>query len=215
MNYDLTNFDQDLEIFKHKYLNWFHRNCVFNNKWMGRQAQKPPLDAWIFQEIIYDTKPSVIVEIGNYAGGSTLFLANILDAIGFGKILAVDIDHSKVKDINHKRIKWITGDATSSDVFQQVKSEITKEDKVMIVEDSSHTYNNTLSILELYCGLVSNGCYFIIEDGICKEDYIEGPKPGPYEVIHEFLKKHNEFRIDKNREKFLLTYNPDGYLLKE
>jgi cephalosporin hydroxylase len=60
----------DLEFFKNKYLSWFHKNCVFNNKWMGRQAQKPPLDAWIFQEIIFDTKPNVIVEIGNYAGGA-------------------------------------------------------------------------------------------------------------------------------------------------
>lgn len=211
-NHNFTN--DDLEIFKHQYLAWFHRNCVFNNKWMGRQAQKPPLDAWVFQEIIWDTKPSIIIEIGNYSGGSTLFLANILDAIGFGKILAIDIDHTKIKDLTHERIKWITGDATNTEVFQKVKNEIKQGDRIMIIEDSSHTYENTLSILELYSNLVSSGCYFVIEDGICKEDYIDGPKPGPYEAIHKFLKQHDEFKVDKNREKFLLTYNPDGYLLK-
>lgn len=209
-----NSVDDDLEIFLKKYLDWFHKNCVFNNKWLGRQAQKTPFDSWVFQEIIYDTRPNVIIEIGNYAGGSTLYLANILDSLGFGRVLAIDIDHKQVKDLNHSRITWITGDATSLEVLQKVKDEIKVGDRVMVIEDSSHTYDNTLSILELYSPLVSVGCYFIIEDGICKEDFIPGPKPGPYEAIHEFIKNHHEFQIDKKREKFLLTYNPDGYLKK-
>jgi cephalosporin hydroxylase len=141
-------------------------------------------------------------------------LANILDSLGFGRILAIDIDHTRVKDLNHPRITWITGNAASLEILQKIKNELAPNDKVMIIEDSSHTFENTLSILELYSSLVSVGCYFIVEDGICKEDYIDGPKPGPYEAIHKFLEAHNEFQIDKKSEKFLLTYNPDGYLLK-
>ena len=209
---DFIEQDNDFKIFKDKYLSWFHKNCVFNNKWLGRQAQKTPFDTWVYQEIICETKPTVIIEIGNYAGGSTLYLATIFDALGYGRIFGIDVDHSRVQDLSHKRIKWITGDAASKDVFQKVKGEISENDRVMIIEDSSHTYNNTLAVLELYSSLVSPGCYFIIEDGICKEDYIDGPKPGPFEAIHEFISKNSEFQIDKKMEKFLLTYNPDGFL---
>jgi cephalosporin hydroxylase len=86
--------------------------------------------------------------------------------------------------------------------------------KVMIIEDSSHEYEPTLRILEKYGVLVSSGCYFVVEDSIIKEPYIPGPKPGPHEAIHKFLEKNKQFKIDKTREKFLFTYNPDGFLLK-
>ena len=207
-------FDEDFKIFKDKYLNWFHKDCHFNCTWFGREALKNPFDAWVYQEIIYNTKPTIIIEIGNYSGGSTLYLATILDGLGFGKILGVDMNQEKVKDLNHNRISWITGDATSLDVYDKVKNEISQDDRVMIIEDSSHEYDSTLSILELYSPLVSKDCYFIIEDGICKEEYIPGPKPGPFEATHEFLKTHSEFQIDKKMEKFFLTYNPDGFLKK-
>jgi len=197
-----------------KYLDWFHHNCHFETTWLGRLAQKTPFDAWVYQEIIYETKPTVIIEIGNYDGGTTIFLANILDSLGFGKIIGIDIDHSSVSDISHDRIEWITGDASSEQVYEIVKEKIGKNDKVMIIEDSSHEYDNTLRILELYSKLVSKNCYFIVEDGICKEEFIEGPKPGPFEAIHEFLKTHHEFQIDKSREKFYFTYNIDGFLKK-
>jgi len=200
---------------KNTYLNWFHRNCHFQTTWMGIPTQKTPFDAWIFQEIIFETKPTVIIEIGNFSGGSAIFMAGILDLIGSGKILGVDVNHEMLNNVHHERIEWILGDAVEQTIFEKVKEKIEPQDKVMIIEDSSHQYDNSLKILELYAELVSKGCYFIVEDGICKEDYIsDGPKPGPYEAIHEFLKTHKEFQIDHNREKFLLTYNPDGYLKK-
>lgn len=208
-------FDDDFKFFKDKYLSWFHKNCHFETTWLGRQAIKNPFDAWVYQEIINTTKPTIIIEIGNFAGGSTLFLASIFDALGRGKIIGVDKDHSRVLDLNHKRILWITGDATTSEIFDKIQKEISTQDKVMIIEDSSHEFKPTLKILELYSKLVSKDCYLIVEDGICREKYIiDGPKPGPYEATHEFLKNHPEFIVDKKMEKFFLTYNPDGFLKK-
>lgn len=211
-NQDKIDTIRFFEPFKKKYLEWFHTNAHFNMNWMGRQTLKTPFDIWTYQEIVYETKPDIIIEIGNYHGGGTLYLANILDAIGHGKVIGIDIDHSKIKDLDHNRIRWITGDATSQDTLREVINMIEKNDKVMIIEDSSHTFETTLSILNQYCNFVSKDCYFIVEDGICREDYIPGPKPGPYEAIHEFLTNHPEFEIDKRKEKFLLTYNIDGYL---
>jgi len=210
---DLTR-DPEFEIFYHKYLDWFNQNCHFDLYWLGRPIRKNPFDAWVYQEIISSTKPTLIIEIGNKFGGSTLFLANILDSLNCGRIIGVDITHDGVKDLQHPRIQWITGDATSQEVLEKITKEISNDDRIMIIEDASHEYLATLKILELYSPLITPGLYFIIEDGICKEDYINGPKPGPIEAIHQFLKTNSDFTIDKKMEKFIFTYNPDGFLKK-
>jgi len=178
---------------------------------MGKSAMKFPLDAWIYQEIIHEVQPDVIMEIGNLYGGSTLFLANMLDLENKGKVIAIDIDHSHI-DFEHKRINWITGDVNSQEVISKVRSLLKPDDKVIIIEDSSHTFDNTLEVLRNYCRFVSVGSYFIVEDGVCKYPFIDGPKPGPYEATQEFLKNHQEFIVDKSKGKFVLTYNPGGYL---
>ena len=194
------------------YIDCFYHNCRGNIRWMGKKADKLPSDAWTYQEIIYETKPDVIVEIGNQYGGSTLFLANMLDILGKGRVIAIDVNHSLV-DFQHPRIASITGDANSSEVLSRLSSLISPTENVMVVEDSSHTFENTLSVLRNYSRFVRKGMYFIVEDGICRYPFIEdGPKPGPYEAIHEFLRENKDFVIDKTREKFILTYNPDGYL---
>jgi len=68
---------------------WLHYHqdeIVFaQTTWMGVPAQKNPLDAWIYQEIIFAVKPDIILEIGSYAGGSTLYFAHLLDILGTGK----------------------------------------------------------------------------------------------------------------------------------
>jgi cephalosporin hydroxylase len=196
------------------YLDYFHHYCVDENvSWMGKNAQKFPLDAWIYQEIIHDIKPDIVIEIGNNKGGSTLYLANILDLIGNGTVLGIDINHSKI-DFTDKRIRWITGDANSNKTMAIVKSHVKSSDRVLVIEDSSHTYENTLAVLRNYSSLVSVGSYIIVEDGICMYPFIDGPKPGPYEAVQEFLKENRDFAPDFSREKFRLTYNPSGYLMR-
>jgi cephalosporin hydroxylase len=178
---------------------------------MGKKAKKFPMDAWVFQEIIHEVSPDAIIEIGNLNGGSTLFLAHMLDILGKGKVLGIDIDHSRI-DFKHHRIKWITGDANSPRILTRVRESLKSCEKVMVVEDSSHTYSNTLNVLRNYNSFVSVGSYFIVEDGICKYQFIDGPKPGPYDAVTDFLKENNNFVVDKSREKFIITYNPNGYL---
>lgn len=194
------------------YLDYFHHSCRETATWMGKTADKFPNDAWIYQEIICETKPDVVLEIGNLYGGSTLFLANMLDILNKGRVIGVDIDHSRI-DFTHPRIHWVTGDAKSERILSQIARLIEPDDKVMVIEDSSHTYENTLSILRKYNRFVTQGMYFIVEDGLSRYPFIEnGPKPGPYEAVHAFLKENRDFVLDKSREKFVLTYNPDGYL---
>jgi cephalosporin hydroxylase len=180
--------------------------------YFGVKTQKSPIDAWIYQEIIFETKPDVIVEIGNASGGSALFLAHLCDNIGKGRIIGIDLFHWNVPQYvsDHPRITFIEGDACLS--VERVERLISKEETVLVIEDSSHAYDNTLNVLRLYSKLIKPGDYFIIEDGICRHGLDTGPKPGPYEAIEAFINENADFEIDRSRERFLLTWNPKGYL---
>ena len=180
--------------------------------YFGIPTLQSPIDAWIYQEIIFEVKPDVIIEIGNFNGGSTLSLAHILDNLNKGRVIGVDLYHATVPELvrNHPRITLITSDACAA--FEQVKSLIKDTDTVLIIEDSSHEYENTLKLLKLYGPLVKPGSYFIIEDGICHHGLAVGPNPGPYEAIEKFTQENTDFSIDRSREGFLITWNPKGFL---
>lgn len=81
----------------------------------------------------------------------------------------------------------------------------------MVIEDSSHTYENTLRVL---ADLVSVGKYFIVEDGICHHGLDLGPRPGPYEAVETFVRVNKNFVIDRDREAYCITWNPKGYFKK-
>ena len=66
---------------------------------------------------------------------------------------------------------------------------ISLEERVLIIEDSSHTYENTLNVLRLYSDFIKPGDYFIVEDSICHHGLSIGPIPGPYEAVEDFIKE--------------------------
>lgn len=187
-------------------------------KWMGIPAHKLPLDMWIYQEIIYETRPDVIVEIGSYAGGSTLFLAHVLEMIGSGLVVAVDIERSVFK-ADHDRIVTVTGDSSSDPIVGRVVG-ICEGKKVMVIHDGDHNRAQVLKDLRLYAPLVSKGSYLIVEDGISDQmtlgvaggifgDFKDG---GPLAAVREFLQENDDFVVDPSRERYVLTYNPEGFL---
>lgn len=183
--------------------------------YFGIQTLKFPIDFWIYQEILFETRPDVVIEIGNYKGGSTLAIAHILDNLNHGKIIAIDIDHSNISEvvIKHPRINLLTLNASSA--FDRVKNLINQDDNVLIIDDSSHTFENTLDLLRKYSSLIKNGNYFIVEDGICHHGLDVGPNPGPFEAIEQFARENPDFEIDRTKEKFLITWNPKGFLRRK
>jgi len=180
--------------------------------YFGVKTLKSPVDAWIYQEILFETQPDVIIEIGNASGGSALFLAHICDAIGKGRVIGIDLSHKAVprQVLDHQRILFIEGDACDS--FERVRSLVSRDERVLIIEDSAHTFDNTLNVLRLYSTLLKAGDYFIVEDSICHHGLDIGPDPGPYEAIEAFLNENSDFKSDRSRERFLITWNPKGYL---
>ena len=194
-----------LEIIQHRILS--------GTSWFGVKTFKNPMDFWVYQELIFERRPDVVVEIGNHTGGSAL--AHLMDILGHGRVVCVDINHDRISDAAraHSRIAWIEGVAL--DVFGRVRDLIPQDQRVFVIEDSSHEYENTLGVLRTYSELIHQGDYFIVEDGICHHGLSVGPCPGPFEAVHEFLRTNPDFEIDHSRESFLITWNPHGYLKRK
>ncbi|MGQ0552441.1 MAG: CmcI family methyltransferase [Planctomycetota bacterium] len=195
-----------------KVLDVMQQRILGRTSYFGVQTLKNPLDFWVYQELIHKHRPDVIVEIGNRFGGSTLALAHLCDLLGHGRIIGVDISHANIPPVvrAHPRVTLFEGDACGT--FSKVAALIQPEERVLVIEDSSHTYENTLRVLRTYQGLVKAGDYFIVEDSICHHGLDLGPKPGPYEAVETFVKENQDFVVDRDQESFLITWNPKGYL---
>ena len=193
---------------------------LIKTTWMGVETHKLPLDAWIYQEILFEIKPDVIIETGTYKGGSALYFASICDSIGKGKILTIEDGTNVIpKSHNmpiHKRIKYFRGSSISKEIINKIKKEIKKEDIILVVLDSNHRREHVLKELEVYNKFVTKGSYIIIEDtntdgNPVKTYFGDGAMKG----VFDFLEKNKDFEIDKSKEKFLLTFNPNGYLRRK
>jgi cephalosporin hydroxylase len=195
---------------------WFyHAGTTWGNSgWLGVQIEKSPLDTWVYQEIIYETKPDVLVEAGTYKGGSALYFASIFDLLKRGRVLTIDIVEYPGRPQN-QRITYLLGSSTSDAIFQQVRNSIHPGEKVMVSLDSDHHKDNVLKELRLYSGLVTPGNYLVVEDtDINGHPVLPRFGPGPMEAVEEFLKNNSDFIQDRSREKFGVTLFPGGWLKK-
>jgi cephalosporin hydroxylase len=176
--------------------------------WMGVRALKNPLDVWIYQEIVFEVRPEVVIELGSAFGGSTLFFCHMLDLLG-SDARVVSVDHSHVDfAAEHDRIVKVTGDTRDPTVVQRVH-QLAEGCRALVVHDASHEAEVVLEDLRNYAPLVSPGSYLIVEDGV--RDFLAG-LPGPVSAVEQFLAEGADFEIDEPRERYLLTYNPRGFL---
>jgi cephalosporin hydroxylase len=185
-----------------------------NTFWLGIHTAKCPLDLWVLQEAIFKVKPDIIIETGTGNGGSALFLASMCDLVNNGKVLTIDIEAKEGRP-EHKRITYLVGSSTSQQIVHEVRSLIKDGDKVMVDLDSDHTEEHVLNELRIYSKLVTKGSYIIVEDTNLNGNPVYPDfGPGPMEAVQAFLKENKDFVVDKSKEKFLLTFNPKGYLIR-
>ena len=175
--------------------------------WFGMPATKTPTDFWVYQEIIWETRPQFIIETGSYQGGSALFFASICDLIGEGKVVTIDVDDTASRTLSHHRITTIVGSSVSDDVVSEIRR-IVGSQTAMVSLDSDHTKDHVLREMVLYSEFVSPGNYLVVED-----TGLRGPGPG--KAVKEFLRQRKDFIQDRSREKFLLTNSRGGYLKKK
>ena len=197
-----------------------------NFSWLGRPVIQMPQDLVAMQEIIWATKPDFIIETGIAHGGSLIFYASMLELIGKGKVIGIDIDirqHNRVEIEKHPlfhRITMIEGSSISPEVVNKVQTMTAGAKSIIVALDSNHTHDHVLKELEFYAPFVSVGSYCIVFDtgieDLPKDMIIDrpwGPGNNPKTAVWEFLKTNDRFVIDKDIEtKILLTSAPDGYL---
>ncbi len=181
--------------------------------WLGKPIWQPPLDLWTLQETIFEIRPELIIETGTFRGGSSYFFAQLFDLMGQGRVITIDIE--KLHDLSHPRITYLIGDSVSPEVVGQVHEEVERtEGPVMVILDSDHTKSHVLGELEVYSRFVSPGSYVNVQDGVIDVlPRFAAGKPGPLAAITEFLERHPEFEVDRDRsERFLITHHPSGWL---
>ncbi|MDA0587379.1 MAG: cephalosporin hydroxylase family protein [Planctomycetota bacterium] len=209
----------------------FNKACdyrySYNFKWLGRPIIQFPQDMVAIQEVIWDTKPQLIIETGIAHGGSLILSASLLELLGGdGRVLGIDIDirpHNRKAIEAHplaKRIDMIEGSSTDDSTADQVRAAAEGKSPVMVILDSNHTHEHVLRELQLYAPLVTKGCWLLVFDTVVEEmdpdafpDRPWGVGDNPLTAVHEFLKTTDRFELDREIEnKLLLTVAPGGWL---
>ncbi|MDR2142729.1 MAG: cephalosporin hydroxylase family protein [Deltaproteobacteria bacterium] len=200
----------------------------YNFSWLGRPIIQYPQDLIALQEIIWETKPRLIVETGVAHGGTAVFFASMLELLGEGgQVLSIDIEiraHNRPLIERHplaKRIKLLECGSLDPKAIEEAKKMAEKYGPTMVVLDSNHSHQHVLSELRLYSKLVTPGCYMVVYDGVV-EKYPElfsnearpwGPGDNPLTATRAFLAESSDFEIDwEILNKLLITTAPEGYL---
>ena len=188
-----------------------------NTSFLGVPVLKCPFDLWIYQEIIHKIRPDLIIETGTFAGGSALFMASICDIVGNGRIVSIDIKPQPQSSElpQHSRISYLQGSSTSEPIISTVKDLARDAKHVMVVLDSAHDKDHVLNEIHIYGELVTLGSYLIVEDTHLNGNPIRSEfGPGPMEALREFLETNSSFQEDPIGRKFLMSFNPGGYLIR-
>ncbi|MCC6971952.1 MAG: class I SAM-dependent methyltransferase [Phycisphaerales bacterium] len=202
---------------------YYYAGLWRNTTWMGVPAWKCPLDLWVYQEIIHQTRPTLIIECGTAHGGTALYMAHLFDTMGdtakTSRIVSVDIAE-RPNMPRHPRIEYLLGSSTDESVVARVRERVRADDRVMVILDSLHSRDHVFAELRAYWAMVSPGCYLIVEDSNINghpvwTDYEPDAGPGPFEAVADFMNENDRFEIDASRERFMMTFNPSGYLRRK
>jgi cephalosporin hydroxylase len=181
-------------------------------EYRGVTTWKCPLDLWIYQEIIHELQPDLIVETGTAYGGGALYLSDLCDVVGNGHVVTIDIT-DRAGAVSHPRLTKVLGSSADPAVRDRVLAEAPARGTVMVILDSDHTEDHVLAELRLWADVVTPGSYLIVEDtNINGHPVFAEFGPGPAEAVARFKRERPEFSADPSREKLLLTWNPGGYL---
>ncbi|MBI3507962.1 MAG: class I SAM-dependent methyltransferase [Proteobacteria bacterium] len=186
--------------------------------WLGHHIIKSPADCWAYQELIWRQKPDIVLELGVMFGGASVFFAHVLELIGHGQVLGIDIS---LKNLKHKpkkggRITYLEGDSGSKEMLDEVARRC-KGKSVLVIADSDHEKEHVLKELRLYSRFVRPGGYYVVEDTLNDlMGFHPVPNEGPLAAARQFLAETKDFEIDRRLpEKYLMSLSPDGFLRRK
>ena len=199
----------------------YYNSAVWRDTfWLDTPVLKCPLDLWVYQELVTRIRPGLIIECGTWAGGTSRFLAHMLDLLGHGRVVTIDVltdedvsrhyrEQMPWRDLSirppHPRVQQLIGSSADPAIVAEVRAIATRVKPVMAIVDSDHSEEHVRAELDAYGPLVTPGSYFIVED---TDILVDGPRA----ALEQWLLKHPDFEPDRSMEKFFLTFNPGGYL---
>ena len=228
-NTDIEAMWQDEEL-RRKSIDWMvHADrfkYTYNFTWMGRPIIKFPGDMVAQQEILLKIRPDLVIETGIAHGGSLIFSASILELIGEGEVVGIDIDirkHNRDEIDKHpmfKRITLIEGGSTDAAIVDRVRKLTEGKKRVLVILHSNHTHQHVYDELLAYAPMVSVGSYLILPDTFIeffpKGYYADRPwdvGDNQYTAMKKFLGECGDFVIDDHwTSKCMITESIDGYL---
>ena len=213
----------------------------YHFEWLGRPIIQYPQDLIAIQEIVWDTKPDLIIETGIAHGGSLIFSASLLALLDLSdsqdslkvanpkrRVIGVDVDirpHNRLALESHflsDRIDLIQGSSTDPNVLEILTSMSSEFRRIMVILDSNHSEEHVLAELLAYSKFVTRDCYLVVFDTIV--EFLEmpsssnrpwGKQNNPWTAVEKFLQTNQGFIIDHNiHNKLLISVAPNGYLRK-
>lgn len=200
-----------------------HR-LMYEPTWLGRPVIQFPSDIVAVQELIWRVRPDVVVETGVAHGGSLILSASMLEILGAGRVVGVDVEiraHNRAAIESHPlahRIVLVEGDSIATDTFERVKRECAGDKRVLVMLDSNHSADHVLKELELYHQLVPPQSYIVVHDGAqawvsdIPRGRAEWRHDNPLLAIERFLASHPDFEVDPHYTRQLITSSPHGFL---
>jgi cephalosporin hydroxylase len=194
------------------YGKWVDGLPTVDLSWLGYKTLKMPLDLWMYQEIVFQRRPDVIIEAGTHQGGSGLFLASVCQLLGHGRVVTIDIDERPERPA-HPLLHYVVGSSVDPGVVETVQRLCEGTERRMVILDSDHSYAHVSGELDAYASLVSVGDYLVVEDtSVNGYPLLPEYGAGPMEAARDFLARDARFVIDDDCERFMATLNPRGYL---
>ena len=192
--------------------------------WLGIPVIQLPEDVVLMQELVWKVRPDVVIECGVAHGGALILYASVLELLGKGQVVGVDVEIRKYNrlaieshPLSH-RISLIEGDSVSPETFAAVRTHIRPSDKVLVVLDSMHTRAHVAAELEYFAPLVTPSSYLVVFDGVMSV-VADAPNAGvdwetdnPLTAVDEFLAKNPSFERDPAFGRLGVTYCPAGFL---
>jgi cephalosporin hydroxylase len=201
----------DAEVIERFHILSYESGSLNDTHWLGVPILKSPQDCWVYQETLHELRPDLLIETGTYLGGSALFFAGIFDLLGGGRV--VTIDDRERTSVRHPRITALVGDSVSEPILRQVRELTASARVVLVVLDSDHRAEHVLREMRSYAPFVTTGSYLVVEDtNVNGHPVHPGHGPGPMEAAQRFLAEDDSFTVDRSREKFLVSYFPNGWL---
>jgi cephalosporin hydroxylase len=192
--------------------------------WLGIPIIQTPEDILMMQELIWKVRPDVVIECGVAHGGALMLYASILELIGKGHVIGIDVEIRKYNRLalqSHplsRRYTLIEASSIQTETVDQVRGLIQPDDRVLVALDSNHSKAHVAKELDLYASLVSPDSYIVVFDGVMQvltdapNGSPEWETDNPWHAVQDFLATHDDFEIDPYYNRLKVTYCPGGFL---